>query len=448
MPDVLFPFQAHLVEWALRRGRAAIFADTGLGKTLMQLVWADNVVRKTNGRVLILTPLAVGPQTVAEGERFGIESKRIRDGSLGGPGIYVTNYEQLHRFEPSDFAGLVCDESSIIKHFTGATQKGVTRFASKLPYRLLCTATAAPNDYTELGTSSEALGEIGYVDMLGRFFVHDPKVAFHALHRLKNDKGKRGNVASALGGRMYRMKGHAEEAFWRWVASWARACRKPSDLGFEDEGFVLPLLTENQHVVEARTLAPGQLFARPAIGFQEEREERKRTMPERVEAVARLVEHKALAAVWCHLNAEGDALEKAIPGAVQVAGKDSDEAKEERLLAFARGEIRVLVTKAKIAGFGLNLQKCAHVATFVSHSYEQHYQTVRRCWRYGQTRPVTVDIVSTEGESAVAANMQRKAEAAARMFDALVRHMRDATVIKRDIYEPLRVEVPGWLSVK
>ena len=471
MPDFLFPFQAALDEWAIRRGRAAIFADTGMGKTIVQLVWAENVVHHTNGRVLILTPIAVGAQTVAEGERFGVQVTRTRDGKgIAGAGIYVTNYEQLHRYDPADFVGLVCDESSILKHHTGATQKAVTRFASKLPYRLLATATAAPNDYTELGTSSEALGEMGCTEMLARFFkfdengrgarIEDVKAA-RAANAIGKGEGKinsgmfrpqkGGDTFAKLAYRVaqniakWRLKGHAETAFWKWIASWARACRRPSDLGFSDEGYQLPTLTEREHVVIAKTLPDGMLFARPAFGLSEEREERRRTLSDRVERVAELVDHGKMAIVWCHLNAEGDALEQAIPGAVQVAGSDSEEVKEERLMAFARGEIRVLVSKAKIAGFGMNFQKCAHVVTFATHSYEQHYQSIRRCWRYGQTQPVTVDIVSTEGEANVAENMKRKAAMAARMFEELVKHMNASLRIERAIYQEVPAEVPSWL---
>lgn len=471
IPAFLFPFQRHLVEWAVRRGRAALFADTGLGKTAMQLAWADNVVRHMNGRVLILTPLAVGAQTVAEADRFGIGAVRSRDGAIGGPGIYVTNYEQLHRFDSKDFVGIVCDESSILKHFTGATQKAVTRFASKVPCRLLCTATAAPNDYIELGSSSEALGELGATDMLAQFFMfdegkHGSRIEDVKAARAANAIGKGGRDSDTTlfsptrGGNHFgklayrvsqdiakwRLKGHAEEPFWRWVASWARACRKPSDVGFPDDGYELQPMVETMHIVKARTLAPGLLFSRPAFGLQEEREERRRTLAERVETVAKLVDHKKLAVVWCHMNAEGDALEAAIPGSVQVAGRHSEQAKEDNLLAFARGDIRVLITKAKIAGFGLNLQKCAHVVTFATHSYEQHYQAVRRCWRYGQKSQVHVDVVSTEGEVGVVENMQRKARAASRMFDALVRHMGSAQTINRSIYQSLKVEAPSWLT--
>lgn len=454
MPDFLFDFQQALVEWACRRGRAAIFADCGMGKTPMQLVWAENVRRKDGGHVLILTPLAVGAQTIGEAAKFDITAVRSRDGQLPGkPSIVVTNYEQLHRFNPSDFVGVVCDESSILKHFTGATQKGVTRFMSKVPYRLLCTATAAPNDYIELGTSSEALGELGHTDMLGRFFKQDDK----SPHRQSDVKAwiaakESGNhnhyaklafrVSQTIG--QWRLKGHAVTPFWRWVASWARACRKPSDLGFDDGRFVLPELVEVDHLVEPTRPPDGMLFTLPAFGLREERDERRRTLTERCEMAARLVDHDRPAVVWCHLNVEGDALERAIPGSVQVKGANTDDEKEEAYRAFAAGEVRVLVIKPKLGAYGLNWQHCSHVVTFASHSYEQFYQSVRRCWRFGQTRPVRVDIIATTGERHVRENMARKAEAADVMFSELVKHMNDSlriAPIRRDVNP---VEVPSW----
>jgi hypothetical protein len=398
----------------------------------MQLVWAENVVRQTNRPVLLLTPLAVGAQTAREAEKFGIAVHRASDGAAR-PGITIANYERLHHFSPSDFAGVVCDESSILKAFDGVRRRAVTEFLRKLPYRLLCTATAAPNDYVELGTSSEALGQLGHMDMLGRFF--------------KNDQGNASLGRGYLGTKnQWRFKGHAEEPFWRWVASWARALRAPSDLGYDDARFTLPPLEEVEHVVEARTLADGMLFALPAVGLQEQREERRRTLAERCERVAALVaETGEPALVWCHLNGEGDLLARLIPDAVQVTGGDADELKEEKFAAFASGAARVLITKPKIGAWGLNFQHCRHVTFFPSHSFEQYYQGVRRCWRFGQTRPVRVDVVATEGERGIMANLQRKATAASRMMDALVAHMREAVVIERQRAHTTPQESPTWL---
>ena len=439
MPSFLFDFQKELVEWALRKGKAALFEDCGLGKTAQQLVWAENVRRKSNRSVLILTPLAVSAQTIREAEKFGIEATRADHGAVYP--ITVTNYERLHHFRPEDFAGVVCDESSILKSFDGAYRGQITEFMRKLPYRLLCTATAAPNDYIELGNSSEALGELGYMDMLARFFKNDQNTIAPKVYRQGGQNFQKLDDAAK-----WRFKGHAEEAFWRWVSSWARAIRRPSDIGFDDSAFVLPPLNEVEHMVRAETLAPGMLFSLPAVGLQEQREERRRTLKERCERVAALVATKEPALVWCHLNDEGDLLERLIPDAQQVSGADSDEAKEEKLVGFADGRYRVLVTKPVIGAWGLNFQHCAHQTVFPSHSFEQYYQGVRRCWRFGQKRPVRVDIVTTEGEQGVKANLQRKAIAANRMFDALVTHMHDALSIERGQIFNKHMEAPSWLS--
>lgn len=431
IPAVLFDFQASLAEWALRKGRSAIFADCGLGKTPIQLVWADNVVRKTNRPVLVLAPLAVAAQTMREGEKFGIEVTRSFDGTAH-PGVNVTNYEKIHHFNPLDFEGVVCDESSILKSFDGERKLQITEFMRKTKYRLLCTATAAPNDYHELGTSSEALGHLGYMDMLGKFFRNDQ-------HNAATKRGSFGAIVK------WRLKGHAEEPFWRWVCSWARAVRRPSDLGFDDRRFALPPLIENEHVVSTAKPLAGSLFAVPAVGLAEQREELRNTIEERCSRVAALVNHGQPALVWCHLNEEGDRLARMIPGSVQVSGGDADEAKEEKFLAFANGQARVLVTKPKIGGLGLNFQHCAHVTFFPSHSFEQYYQSVRRCWRFGQTRPVVVDVVTTEGQRNVLVNLQRKAKAADLMFSRLVEHMGAALSISRLTTYDRKQEVPQWL---
>lgn len=433
MPDALFDFQAALTSWAVRKGRAAIFADCGLGKTLMALVWAENVAQHEGKPVLILTPLAVAHQFAQEAAKFGIDAARSHRGEIESR-IVIANYERLHHFNPDDFAGVVCDESSILKSFDGTTRKAITEFMRMLPYRLLCTATAAPNDYIELGTSSEALGYLGHLDMLSRFFTNKRHNAHgsHGKWRMQHDE--------------WRFKGHAEQAFWRWVSSWARALRKPSDLGFSDAGFAIPPLSTREHVVTATTVKPGMLFDLTAKGFHEEREVRRRTITERCEQIAALVSDTGQpAVVWCHLNDEGELLERLIPGAVQVSGADSDEAKESAFAAFSSGQTRVLVTKPVIGAWGLNWQHCAHVALFPSHSYEQYYQAVRRCWRFGQTRPVVVDIVATEAEVEVQRNLQRKAEQAETMFTELVAHMNDARSIVRSERFTVTPEVPAWL---
>jgi hypothetical protein len=438
MPAFAFPFQSALIEWAVEMGRSAMFADCGLGKTPMQLVWAENVVRQTNRPVLILTPLAVAQQTIREARKFEIDCARLSVACPipAGARIYVTNYEKLHHFRPEDFSGVVCDESSAIKAFDGKRRAEVTEFMRTVPYRLLCTATAAPNDYIELGTASEALGEMGQMDMLGRWFRNEQNTS---------DMRKQWRAQAGTGGG-WRFKGHAEMAFWKWVCSWARACRKPSDLGFEDNGFILPALTEREHIVETRTAAPGMLFALPASNMWEEREERRRTLAERCEMAAALVaDTKQPAVVWCHLNAEGERLASLIKDGREVSGATSDDEKEEAYGAFASGQLRVLIIKPKIGAWGLNWQHCAHVVTFASHSYEQYYQAVRRCWRFGQTRPVVVDLVATEGERGVKDNLRRKSEAADRMFAELVAHMNDAMRVARGAKYETAVEVPAWL---
>ena len=397
----------------------------------MGLVWASNVARKTLRPVLYLTPLAVGAQTIREAEKFGIQAKQSRDGNSDGH-IIVTNYERLHYFNAADFSGVVCDESSVLKSFAGQRRGEITQFMRKVPYRLLQTATAAPNDYLELGTSSEALGYLGHMDMLNRFFKNDLNNS--ATGRMRGEVVK------------WRLKGHAELPFWRWVCSWASAMRKPSDIGFDDTRFVLPELTEVEHLVEANTLADEMLFALPAQGLQEQREERRRTVQERCERVAGLVNNTGEPAlVWCHMNDEGDLLEKLIPDAVQVSGSDSDDVKEARLLSFAEGRARVLITKPKIGAWGLNFQHCNHVTFFPSHSFEQYYQAVRRCWRFGQKRPVRVDIVTTEGERGVMRNLQRKAKQADEMFDRLVTEMNYAAGVERSHPMTKQLELPSWL---
>jgi hypothetical protein len=455
MPSFLFDFQARLTNWAIRKGRAAVFADCGLGKTPMQLVWAENVLRKTNKPILILTPLAVSYQTIREGEKFGIECKRSQDGKHNG-GIVVTNYERLHYFDAQDFIGCVCDESSILKAFQGATRKRITRFVSKMPYRLLCTATAAPNDYVELGTSAEALGIMSYSEMLRRFFRQLDDKGQKQERRLQDEaevlierapsyfQKLAYRVAQTIG--QWRLKNHAVQHFWRWVASWAMACRMPADLGFDDNGFVLPPLQERDHIITPKEPPPGMLFTMPALGMREERAERKRTLVERCEFVASLVDHGKPAVVWCHYNPEGDMLEKLIPDAAQVAGRTPDDRKIELYEAFTAGSQRILVIKPKIGAWGLNWQHCNHVVTFASHSYEQYYQSVRRCWRFGQTKPVDLDVIATDGEVRVLANMRRKAKQASVMFDELIKHMRDATHIRVEDRYIKPVEVPLWLS--
>lgn len=432
MPDSLFPFQQFLTTWALRHGRGALFADCGLGKTPMQLTWGENFARHTGKPTLVITPLAVSFQTIAEGEKFGIECRRSQDGSSNGAPIIVTNYERLEHFSPGDFGAVVCDESSILKSFDGARRGEITEFMRKVPYRLLATATAAPNDYIELGTSSEALGHLGHMDMLTMFFKNDQNNS--ATRRFYGEAPK------------WRFKGHAETPFWRWVCSWARACRRPSDLGFEDGAFQLPALDVREHVLKVERPRAGMLFNTTAVNLQEQREERRLTLNERCEVAAGIANANTQPAlVWCHLNDEGKRLRELIPDAIEVSGETPDDRKESMLMDFAQGRARVLITKPSIGAWGLNFQQCSQVVYFPSHSYEQYYQAIRRCWRFGQTRPVTVDLVMSEGESRVMENLSRKATAADRMFDNLVASMNEAQAIERPDLAVHPQEVPTWL---
>lgn len=431
LPSWLYDFQESLVRWALMKGRAAIFADCGMGKTPMQLAWADSIIQRDNKPVLIVTPLAVGLQTVAEAAKFGLEAKRSRSGEFTGEKcVWVTNYEQLHKLNPDDFIGVVCDESSAIKDMKSARKGIVVEFLRTIKYRLLCTATAAPNDYWELGTSSEALGLLGWRDMITKFFKQETSKDHQGWGRTK-----------------YRFRGHAEQPFWSWVCSWARSLQKPSDLGFDDSRFILPPLHELEHVVKSATTRDGFLFDLPASDMREEREERRRTIRERCDKAAAIANrHDGSSVLWCELNDEGDLLETLCHDAVQVKGSMTDDEREENLTAFSEGQIRQLVIKPKIGAWGMNWQGCHNVVIFPSHSFEQYYQAVRRCYRFGQQHPVTVNMIVTEGERGIAANLQRKKDQTDKMFRSLVSHMQDAMhLVSRD-YFPDPETVPPWMT--
>lgn len=422
------PFQHDLIRWALKQGRGATFADCGLGKTLMQLVWAENVYRKTNLPVLILAPLSVSSQTVEEARKFGIDAVRSSNGKWpSGSGIITTNYERLHHFDLDQFGGIVCDESSILKNFDGKIKAAITRAMRKVKYRAMYTATPSPNDYTELGTSSEALGDMPYMDMLQTFFQSNDNT-LHPAHI----------------GQHFRFKGHAEPHFWRWVASWARAIRRPSDMGYSDDGWSLPELIEQRHEIESKPL-DGQLFAMPVSGLPMEREERRATIAERCDLAAELLAQHDSGVAWCHFNAEAEHLTAAIPGAVNLSGADKDEAKEEKFAAFRSGEIKYLVTKPKIAALGVNWQHCNACTYFDDYSYEQYYQAVRRFWRFGQKRPVTVHQIGTTSLANVAKSRKRKAEAADAMFREMMEHMVAAQRHRKIFGDGQKAEMPTWL---
>ncbi len=395
----LFPFQADIVNWGLRRGRAAIFADCGMGKTLMQLEWARHVP----GDVLILAPLAVAKQTVGEGAKFGIDVTYARSQAEAKPGITITNYEMLQHFDPAAFGGIVLDESSILKAYDGKTRTAIIDAFNRTPFRLACTATPAPNDYMELGNHAEFLGIMTRAEMLSMFFVHD-------------------------GGetQKWRLKGHAEDHFWKWLASWAVMIRKPSDLGYDDGAFTLPPLNVTEHLVSTDRPTGDYLFAMEALSLQDRIAARRDSVEERVAECAGIVNaDRKQWVVWCNLNTESAALTAAIKGAVEVKGSDSIESKESALAAFQSGKARVIVSKPSICGWGLNWQHC-HQMAFVglSDSWEQYYQAVRRCWRFGQDKPVNVELIVADVEGAVLKNIKAKDEAAAAMAEGLIAHMR------------------------
>lgn len=393
----LFDWQRAVVSWALRKGRACLFEDCGLGKTIQQLAWAEQIP----GNVLILTPLAVAEQTAREAGRFGMDASVSRDGSTRSQ-ITITNYDQMHKFDLAQFSGLVLDESSILKAQTGKIRTAIIEAAAGIPYRLACTATPAPNDHIELGNHAEFVGAMTMSEMLARFFVHD-----------------------AAKTQDWRLKGHAKGDFWAWVASWALMIRTPADIGYSSAGFELPKLNLVEHHIETGIVQDGELFAMPVLSLNEQRSARKSTLSARVAKVAEILNATPDAAVvWCELNDEGNQLEDAIDGAVEVSGADSDDAKRDRLNGFTEGRYRVLVTKPKIAGFGMNWQHC-HEMAFVglSHSWEQFYQAVRRCWRFGQRFDVTAHIICTDIEAAVLKNIKEKQLMADEMAAEMVAYM-------------------------
>lgn len=435
VPGSLFPHQSALTSWALRRGRAAIFADTGLGKSRMQLAWADAVRKHTKRPVLILAPLAVAAQTAAEGMEIGVEVSHCREQSEAhGAGIVITNYDRLHRFEPDAFGAVVLDESSCIKHHDAKTLRTLLSAFRQTPFKLCATATPAPNDWTELGTHAEFLGICTRQEMLAEFFTHD------------------GGDTS-----VWRLKGHARHLFWRWVSQWGAMVRKPSDLGFDDSAYALPPLHLHEHTVKTEMPLNGMLFAAEAQTLSERRDARRMSTEDRVRDCAAIVNSDAAEpwVVWCDLNAEGDALTKAIQGAVQIAGADDVEVKQQRLHDFVAGKFRVLVSKPSICGFGLNWQHSARMAFVgVTDSYEAYYQAVRRIWRFGQARECHVHIFASKTEGAVVANLKRKERDALAMAESLsaethaavLSNIKGATRQTNDYKAIHRVAVPSFLE--
>jgi len=411
IPDIAFDFQKYVIEKAVKKGRIAVFLDTGLGKTLVQLSIAKNVVNHTNGRVLILTPLAVAFQFILEAEKIGVDDIEYSKDGKHTKKIVVCNYERLHYFDSSDFECVILDESSILKNFDGKIKQEVTSFVKKISYRFLSTATPSPNDFIELGTSSEALGYMGYMDMLGKFF--------------KNNQNSVDSNNRNIGEKFY-LKPHAEKDFFAWVNQWSIMSKMPSDLGFSNERYRLPELIVNKHVVknESTIAIDGQiqLFNVVAKNFHEIRHEQKQTEEKRCEKAIELASGKT-SVYWCNTNNESSILKASDSEAVEIIGSQSIDKKEEILLAFANGEIKRLITKAKMTSMGLNWQHCNHSVFFPTWSYEQYYQAVRRFWRFGQTKPVTIDMVISDGQTRVLEALQQKTQKAIELHENLTRNV-------------------------
>ena len=427
-PKISFDFQKHVIKKAVQKGRIATFLDTGLGKTLVSLSIAHNVVLHTNKKVLILTPLAVAFQFVLEAEKIEVpDVEYSKDGKHTGK-IIICNYERLHYFNSDDFVCVICDESSILKNFDGKIKNSITSFIKKVPYRFLSTATPSPNDFIELGTSSEALGYMGYMDMLGKFFKNN-----------QNDTGGRRNV-----GNKFYLKPHAENSFFSWVNQWAIMVKMPSDLGFSDEKYILPKLITNTHIVKNQSLinVDGQvlMFTPIAKTMTEVRHEQKQTELLRCEKAVELAKGKT-SVYWCNTNNESDILKRLDTEAVEIIGSQSIEKKEQILLDFANGKIKRIITKAKITGMGLNWQHCNHSVFFPTWSYEQYYQAIRRFWRFGQKNDVTIDLVVSDGQTRVIETLQRKTKNAQILYKNLIDNVRGSfnetkTEFNKEIIKP------------
>lgn len=412
IPENMFDYQKHVSEYAIKKGRCAVFLDTGLGKTIIELTIATNYIRETNKPVLIITPLAVAFQFIKEAEKFGIDDiSYSKDGNYKTK-IVVCNYERLDKFNANDFDCVILDESSILKNFDGAIKGQVTSFLKKVKYRYLFTATPSPNDYIELGTSSEALGYLGYMDMLGKFFKNN-----------QNNVAKLSQISKARQGEEFYLKPHAEKDFWRWVASWSISCRKPSDLGYSDSRHILPNLYEIQTIIKnSNPLAINgqtQMFNFPAIGFAEIKAEVRATIKERCEMAVEKSNNHSCSVYWVNLNDEAKLISELDKSASEVKGNMDIDEKEEILLAFSNGQIKKLITKTSITAFGLNWQHCNHTTYFPTYSYEQYYQAIRRFWRFGQTKDVTCDLILSDGQTKIMESLLIKKDKAVKMFETL-----------------------------
>jgi len=411
IPDIAFDFQRFIIEKAIRKGRTAIFADTGLGKTLIQLSIAKNIINHTNKKVLILTPLAVAFQFILEAEKLGIDDIEYSKDGKHTKKIVVCNYERLHYFNENDFVGIILDESSILKNFDGKIKQEVTTFVKKIPYRFLSTATPSPNDFIELGTSSEALGYMGYMDMLGKFF--------------KNNQNSVDSNNRNIGEKFY-LKPHAENDFFAWVNQWSIMVKMPSDLGFSNERYNLPKLIVNKHIIENQSMFDinGQttMFVPIAKSMTEVRLEQKQTEDKRCEKAIELASGKN-SVYWCNTNNESSILKHSDKDAVEIIGSQSIDKKEEILLAFAKGDIKRLITKAKMTSMGLNWQHCNHSVFFPTWSYEQYYQAIRRFWRFGQKNEVVIDMVISDGQTRVLEALQQKTKKAIELHKNLTENV-------------------------
>lgn len=414
LPDQMFDYQKHVSEYAIKKGRCAVFLDTGLGKTIIELTIAKNYIEATNKPVLIITPLAVAFQFIKEAAKFGIDDIEYSKNGQYKSKIVVCNYERLEHFNSLDFDCVILDESSILKNFDGAIKARITSFIKKVKYRYLFTATPSPNDYIELGTSSEALGYMGYTDMLGKFFKNN-----------NNNTVKIGRIASARQGVEWYLKAHAEKSFWQWLSSWSISMRKPSDLGFSDKLHILPALNELQTVVKNdKPLAiNGQhtMFNYPAQNFSEIKAEVRATINKRCEMAVRKAGNHDTSVYWVNLNDEAKLISQLDSSAHEVKGDMNIDKKEEILMAFSNGEIKKLITKTSITAFGLNWQHCNHTTYFPTYSYEQYYQAIRRFWRFGQTKPVHVDLIISDGQSKIMDSLMVKKEKAITMFENLTK---------------------------
>ena len=411
IPDIAFDFQKFVIEKAILKGRSAVFLDTGLGKTLVQLSLAKNIVNHTNKKVLILTPLAVAFQFILEAEKLGIDDIEYSKDGKHTKKIVVCNYERLHYFDSKDFEGVILDESSILKNFDGKIKQEVTSFVKKIPYRFLSTATPSPNDFIELGTSSEALGYMGYMDMLGKFF--------------KNNQNSVDSNNRNIGEKFY-LKPHAEKDFFAWVNQWSIMAKMPSDLGFSNDRYNLPELIVNKYIVtnDSQISIDGQIqmFNIVAKNFNEIRYEQKQTEEKRCEKAIELAKGKT-SVYWCNTNNESAILKSSDKNAVEIIGSQSIDRKEEILLAFANGEIERIITKAKMTSMGLNWQHCNHSVFFPTWSYEQYYQAIRRFWRFGQKNDVTIDMVISDGQTRVLEALEQKTKKAIELHKNLTENV-------------------------